>query len=81
VSGLSVSVDHGKLKEIIETQKKSPGIIDIIVEIEENISLAVGEDIMIIVVAGDIREHVISTLERTLNLVKQTVTTKTEFYI
>jgi molybdopterin synthase catalytic subunit len=81
ISGLSVSVDHVKLKEIVETQKKSPGIVDIIVEIEENRHLSVGEDIMILVVAGDIREHVIATLEKTLNLVKQTVTQKTEYYI
>ena len=81
ISGLSVSVDHAKLKEIVETQKKAPGILDIIVEIAENKRLSVGDDIMIIVVAGDIREHVIGTLEKTLNLVKQTVTRKTEYYI
>jgi molybdopterin synthase catalytic subunit len=81
ISGLCVSVDHAKLKEIVETQKKSPGIVDIIVEIEENRHLSVGEDIMILVVAGDIREHVIATLEKTLNLVKQTVTQKAEYYI
>jgi molybdopterin synthase catalytic subunit len=81
ISGLSVSVDHAKLREIVETQKKSPGIVEILVEIEENKPLSVGDDIMLIVVAGDIREHVIATLEKTLNLVKQTVTKKTEYYI
>jgi molybdopterin synthase catalytic subunit len=81
ISGLSVSVDHAKLKEVVETQKKSAGIVEIIVEIAENKLLSVGEDIMIIVVAGDVREHVIATLEKTLNLVKQTVTRKTEYYL
>jgi molybdopterin synthase catalytic subunit len=81
VSGLTVSVDHSQLKHIVETQKKSPGIIDIIVEIAENQRLAVGDDIMLIVVAGDVREHVLEVLEKTLNAVKQTVTRKTEYYI
>jgi molybdopterin synthase catalytic subunit len=81
VSGLSVVVDHAKLKEIIKAQKKTPGIVDIIVDIKENKPLCVGDDIMVIVVAGDVRENVIGTLEKTLNLVKQTVTRKTEYYI
>lgn len=81
VSGLSVVVDHAKLKEIIETQKKTPGIVDIIVEIQENKPLSVGDDIMVMVVAGDVRENVIGTLEKTLNLVKETVTRKMEYYI
>ncbi|MCU0598167.1 MAG: molybdenum cofactor biosynthesis protein MoaE [Desulfobacterales bacterium] len=81
ISGLRVSVDHARLREILETQKKAAGIVDIIVEIEENKDLTVGDDIMIIVVAGDVREHVIATLEKTLNLIKQTVTRKTEYYI
>jgi molybdopterin synthase catalytic subunit len=32
-------------------------------------------------VAGDIRENVIAALTDTLNLVKTTVTEKTEFYV
>jgi molybdopterin synthase catalytic subunit len=79
VTGLTVSVDHDRLKKIIETEKQSPGIVDIIVEINEERHLAVGDDVMVMVVAGDIRDHVIATLERTLNEVKQTVTRKTEF--
>ena len=81
ITGLRVSVDHARLNEIVETQKKNPGILDIIIEIEENKHLSVGDDIMIIVVAGDFREHVISTMEKTLHLVKQTVTQKTEYYV
>ncbi|MBF0103404.1 MAG: molybdenum cofactor biosynthesis protein MoaE, partial [Desulfobacterales bacterium] len=34
-----------------------------------------------LVVAGDIREHVISTLEDTLNAIKRQATTKTEYLI
>jgi molybdopterin synthase catalytic subunit len=36
---------------------------------------------MVLVVAGDIRENVIGTLEKTLNAIKTTVTSKTEYFI
>ncbi len=80
VSGLMVSVDHDRLARIIEKEKQSEGIVEIVIHIAEGRRLAVGEDVMVIVVAGDIRDHVIRVLERTLNAVKQTVTTKTEFF-
>lgn len=80
VSGLSVFVDHGRLQEILETERQTPGIFDIRIEIAEGRHLLVGDDIMALVVAGDIRDTVIHVLERTLNAVKVTVTSKTEFY-
>ncbi|MDM8524946.1 molybdenum cofactor biosynthesis protein MoaE [Desulfococcaceae bacterium HSG8] len=81
VSGLKVSVDHEKLEQVIQTHKKRPGIVEILVEIAEDRELTVGEDVMFIVVAGDIRDHVIATLNDTLNAVKSTVTRKTEFFV
>jgi len=81
VSGLTVSVDHKKLEQILEKERQTPGIIDIIIEIAEDRHLAVGDDVMVLVVAGDIRDTVIPVLERTLNAVKTTVTSKTESFI
>lgn len=81
VSGLKIAVDHEKLKKIIDENKKRPGIVEILVEIEENEELSVGEDVMFLVVAGDIRDNVIMTLNDTLNAIKTTVTKKTEFYL
>ena len=81
VSGLTVAVDHEKLQQIINWEKQSPGIVDIRVEIEENVPLRIGDEIMRLVVAGDIRDNVIPVLERTLTAVKETVTDKTENYI
>ncbi len=81
VTVLRVAVDHDKLAAIIEENKKNPGIIDIRVEIAENQDLAVGDDVMLLVVAGDIREHVLDTLSRTLEAIKTTVTAKTEFFV
>ena len=81
VSGLSIVVDWQRLKEIVVRQKKRKGIIDILVEINEGASLVVGDDVMFIVVAGDIRETVIDSLTDTLNEIKSTVTSKTEFIV
>ncbi|MDP2861844.1 MAG: molybdenum cofactor biosynthesis protein MoaE [Desulfobacterales bacterium] len=81
VSGLKIAVDHSKLKQIVEENKKMAGIIEILVEIEEDKDLLVGEDVMFLVVAGDIRDNVIKSLNDTLNAIKTTVTKKTEFYL
>ncbi|MBF0573644.1 MAG: molybdenum cofactor biosynthesis protein MoaE [Desulfamplus sp.] len=79
VTGLAITVNHEKLKEIIQEQKAKSGIIEVIVEIEENRPLNVGDDVMYIAVAGDIRENVIATLTETLNRVKSEVTSKEQF--
>jgi len=81
VSGLKIAVDHTKLMKIIDENKKRPGIVEILVEIAENKELSIGEDVMLLVVAGDIRDNVIMTLNDTLNAIKTTVTKKTEFYL
>ncbi|CAB1077524.1 Molybdopterin synthase catalytic subunit MoaE (EC [Olavius algarvensis Delta 1 endosymbiont] len=81
VSGLRVAADHDRLQQIIAEQKQNPGILDIRVEIAENKDLSVGDDVMLLAVAGDIRENVIAVLTETLNLIKSTVTTKTEYYL
>lgn len=81
VSGLKIAVNHTKLMKIINENKKRPGIVEILVEIEEDKELSVGDDVMLLVVAGDIRDNVIMTLNDTLNKIKTTVTKKTEFYL
>ena len=81
VSGLTISVDHEKLQQVIERYKQQPGIIDILVEIADNRHLGIGDDVMLLVVAGDIPENVISVLNDTLNAIKTTVTSKTEFFL
>ena len=80
VRGLRVVVDHEKLNRIIDLNKKRAGILEILVHINENKDLSVGDDVMYLVVAGDIRENVVSTLHETLNEIKSTVTQKTEYF-
>ncbi|MCP4020973.1 MAG: molybdenum cofactor biosynthesis protein MoaE [Desulfobacteraceae bacterium] len=80
VTGLEIVVDHGKLADIVQEKKKTPGIVEILVHIEEGKPLLVGDDVMYLVVAGDIRENVISVLTDTLNRIKSEVTKKTQFF-
>lgn len=79
VSGLTLTVDRGALEAILAEQRKRPGIVDVLVEIREG-SLKVGNDVMFIVVAGDLRDHVIPVLEDTLNAIKKRVTSKIEHF-
>jgi molybdopterin synthase catalytic subunit len=81
VTGLRVAVDHQKLNQIIGSNKKLPGILEILVHINEDKDLRVGDDVMYLVVAGDFRENVISALQNTLNEIKSTVTQKTEYFL
>ncbi|MFP4159733.1 MAG: molybdenum cofactor biosynthesis protein MoaE [Desulfobacterales bacterium] len=80
VSGVSLSVNPGQIEGIVESEKQSPGIVEILVEITEKRELSVGDDIMLIAVAGDIRENVLSCMSRMIDSVKQTVTAKTEYF-
>ena len=80
VTGLRVAVDHDRLAEIIAAQKARPGIVEILVEIAEGRDLTVDNDVMILAVAGDIRDNVIPVLQETLDAIKTTVTAKTEYF-
>ena len=81
VSGLRIAVDHEKLRQVVEAHKSRDGIVEILVHINGDADLKVGEDVMYIVVAGDIRENVISVLQDTLNTIKSTVTQKTQYFV
>ena len=81
VDSLKVHVNHEVLDAIIADSRKRQGILDVQVFVYENIRLYVGDDVMYIVVAGDLRENVISTLSYALDRVKSEATEKTQYYI
>ncbi len=81
VSGLKVTVDKGKLDEIIAEARAVDGIVDVLVHINADTPLMVGDDVMFLAVAGDIRENVLDTLTRTLNRIKAEATSKTQVFI
>lgn len=79
VAGLRVAVDHARLASLLNEARSRPGIIDVQAAIAEGRKLSVGDDVMLLVVAGDIRENVIHTLQSTLDAIKSTATHQTEF--
>lgn len=80
VTGLSIKVDHRCLEEILAEAKTLPGIIEVLVHINEDKPLTVGDDVMFLAVAGDIRENVIQALSHTLNRIKSEATSKTQVF-
>jgi molybdopterin synthase catalytic subunit len=77
ISELLVKANRQRLADIIGEMKNRPGIIEIIAEVAEG-RLKVGEDVMVVVVAGDFRENVFPVLMDTVNAIKKEVTKKTE---
>ncbi|MFZ0241893.1 MAG: molybdenum cofactor biosynthesis protein MoaE [Desulfobacterales bacterium] len=80
VKGLEVRVDHDVLKDILAEGRLKPGIVTIEVQIAENRYLAVGEEVMLLVVAGDVRENVQAALHSTLEAIKKTASRKIEHF-
>jgi len=77
ISELTVKANRPRLEEIVAEIKSRPGILEVLVEIREGL-LHVGDDVMFVVVAGDIRENVFPALMDTVNRVKAEVTEKEE---
>jgi molybdopterin synthase catalytic subunit len=81
VRGLRVSVDTEQLQQVLAAARSRPGIVDVLVEINAERDLVVGDSVMALVVAGDIRENVIAVLSATLDAIKAKVTRKTEYFV
>jgi molybdopterin synthase catalytic subunit len=77
VTELDVKVDRNRLAEIILEMKERTGIVEILAEVREG-KLMLGEEVMMVAVAGDFRENVFSALMDTVNAIKKDVTRKTE---
>ena len=60
VRGMRVTVDQEPLAQVLHAYKKRPGIIEVLVQICADQDLNVGDDIMFLVLAGDVRENVIT---------------------
>ena len=77
VSGIEVVHDHKVIDDIILDIKKLPGIIEVIVDTNEG-HLDVGDQILAVVVAGDLRENVFPALVETVNRLKKEASKKKE---
>lgn len=69
VTGMIFSYDAEKLEQAVEDAKKLPGIYYIRVWLNEG-ELAVGDDIMLVLIGGDIRPHVVDALQSLVSTIK-----------
>lgn len=77
VTGMIFSYDEDKLAIAINAALDQPGIYYVKVWLNEG-HLSVGEDIMHILIGGDIRPHVIDALDGLVNTIKTTCVTEVE---
>ncbi len=78
VSKLSIKVDRRRLEEIVSEARKKPGIVDVKAHVNEG-ELNVGDDVMLVVIAGDVRDNTFPVLQEVVNDIKKSVLEKEEF--
>ncbi len=79
VLSVEVAYDQEIIQAITRDIKKLPGIAEVLVETREG-RLNVGEEIMAVVVAGDIRENVFPALVSAVNRIKKEASKKKESF-
>jgi molybdopterin synthase catalytic subunit len=79
VDEIEVSFDQDAIQEIIQEAKKSPGIIEVLVETKDGL-LKVGDEIMAVFVGGDTRDHVFPVLIETVDQMKKKASNKKEIF-
>lgn len=77
VQEMLFSYDGRLVEQVIADTKKMPGIYYIRVWLNEGV-LQVGDDIMYVLIGGDIRPHVVGALEYLVGRIKQECVTETE---
>ena len=77
VSGMNLSYDEEKLQRLVSEQKRKDGIVDIKVWINKG-ALKVGDDIMLVLVAGRFRTDVVPVFESLLSTIKGEIVNERE---
>jgi len=77
VTHLDVTADRERLAQTVAEMKGRPGIIDVQAEVFDG-RLEVGDDILLAVVAGDIRENTFPVLSELVNAIKRNVLVEKE---
>jgi molybdopterin synthase catalytic subunit len=78
VHGMHLQVDRRRFDQALAEALDWPGLIAVDGWVNEG-DLRVGDDIMKVVVAGDIRENVFGGLQRLVGIIKNEVVTESEF--
>jgi molybdopterin synthase catalytic subunit len=77
VTGMDLAVDRQRLEQAIGEARSWQGVCAVRVWVNEG-ALAVGDPIMKVLVAGDIRENVFGGLQRLVGILKTEVVTEAE---
>ena len=79
VRGMRFGYDPEKLEQATRAAKEMAGIFYVRVWLNEG-ELTLGDDIMFVLVGGDIRPHVIDALQSLVGTIKNECVTETELY-
>lgn len=79
VRAVDFSYDEGKVAEAIERAKAMPGIFHVRVWLNRGL-LPVGDEIMLVLVGGDIRPRVIDALQSLVGEIKTSCVTEQEIF-
>jgi len=79
VRSIEVRFDRDEIEKIIHDAEAMKGIYKVIVEVSEG-SLKVGDEIMAVVVGGDVRERVFPALIQTVERIKSEASAKKELF-
>lgn len=77
VTSIEVTVDQSRIESLRREYESKPGVFRVIIEPQTG-RLQKGDDLLFILVAGDIREHVKPVLAELLDRVKAEAVHKTE---
>lgn len=77
VEAMELSVDRERLVELLSTAQLMEGVSVVRAWVNEG-RLTVGDDIMYVLVGGDIRDHVFEALGALVRMIKTEVVTETE---
>lgn len=77
VVAMELSVDRGRLAELLATAQLMEGVSVVRAWVNEG-RLSVGDDIMYVLVGGDIRDHVFEALGALVRMIKTEVVTEAE---
>lgn len=79
VTGMLFSYDREKLEVAIEAARRMEGIYYVRVWLNEG-TLQIGDDIMYVLIGGDIRPHVVEALQALVGTIKSECVTEKELY-
>ena len=79
VTGMQFSYDAGKVEAAIEEAKAMPGIGLVKVWLNSG-RLTIGDDIMYVLIGGDIRPHVVDCLQTLVGKIKNECVVEKEIY-